>query len=276
MWRPLLPPQFPIKICIYFLFTSLHFSVEISTFSLLFYWNLYFLLTSLLKPLLRFHFSIEFFTFWSLSYWNLYFLSIFYWNLYFLITLLFKSLLFLNFSIDFPVDIDTFWSLSYWNLYFFFFSIEISTFCHFLITFLLKFLPSDHVPIEIFALSAHFPLETPIYLFAFLITFLLKSLSDHFPIEISTFWSFSYWKLNLLFTFLLKPPLSVTFWSLSYCNFYFLITFLLKSLLSVTFCALSSWNLHFWILSVSLTTFLLKSLSDNFPIEISTFSSLFY
>ena len=38
---------------------SLYFSFEISTFSLLFYWNLYFLFTFLLKSLLALYFSIE-------------------------------------------------------------------------------------------------------------------------------------------------------------------------------------------------------------------------
>ena len=102
-----------------------------------------------------------------------------------------------------------------------------------------------------------------------LFTFLLKSpLSDHFPIEISSFWSLSYWNpyflstflLNLyfLFTFLLKSPLSdhfpieiSSFWSLSYWNLYFLSTF---SIEISTFSLLFYWNLLF------LTTFLMKSL----------------
>ena len=89
------------------------FLIKISTFSLLFYWNLYvlmdfswlfqwvlyFLITFLLKSLLSLYFSIEIRTFsllfcsnhytFSLFYWNLYFLlscSLFYWNLYFLCT----------------------------------------------------------------------------------------------------------------------------------------------------------------------------------------------
>ena len=69
---------------------SLHFSIEISTFSLLF----------VLKPLLSLYFSIEISTFSLLFYWNLYFLFEFYWNLNFLFTCLLKSLLFLYFSIE--------------------------------------------------------------------------------------------------------------------------------------------------------------------------------
>ena len=102
-----------------------------------------------------------------------------------------------------------------------------------------------------------------------LFTFLLKSpLSDHFPIEISSFWSLSYWNLLFLITFLLKSLLSLyfsieisTFSLLFYWNLLFLITFLLKSLLSLyfsieisTFSLLFYWNLLF------LTTFLMKSL----------------
>ena len=97
----------------------------ISTFSELFYWNLYFLLTFPLKSLLSLNFPIEISTFSSLSYWNLYFL----W------TFLLKSLL----SLNFHIEISTFFELSYWNLYFlfavllkslyfFYFPIEISTF----------------------------------------------------------------------------------------------------------------------------------------------------
>ena len=57
--------------------TSLYFSIEISTFSKRSYWNLYFLLTFLLKSLLSLYFSIEISTFSWLSYWNLYFLFTF-------------------------------------------------------------------------------------------------------------------------------------------------------------------------------------------------------
>ena len=69
---------------------SLYFSIEISTFSLLFYWNLYFLFANLyfliirLKSLPSLDFAIEISTFFllsieistssMLSYWNLYFL----------------------------------------------------------------------------------------------------------------------------------------------------------------------------------------------------------
>ena len=60
----------------------------------------------------------------------------------------------------------------------------------------------------------------------FLYTFLLKSLlSRHFPIEISTVWSLFYWNLCFLFTFRLKFLPSVTFWSLSFWNPYLFITF---------------------------------------------------
>ena len=51
---------------------SVHSSVEISSFSSLFYWV--FLFTFLLKSLLSLHFSIEISTFSSLFYWHLYFL----------------------------------------------------------------------------------------------------------------------------------------------------------------------------------------------------------
>ena len=92
---------------------ALYCSIEISTFSLPFYWNLYFPLTFLLKSRL-FFFSIEISAFSFLLYWNLYFLFtcllksplshylfieistfslLFCWNLYFLIACLLKSLL---------------------------------------------------------------------------------------------------------------------------------------------------------------------------------------
>ena len=96
-----------------------------STFSQLSYWNLYFLLTFVLKSLLSLNFLSEISTFSELSYWNLYFLS----------TFLLKTLL----SLNFPIEISTFSQLSYWNLYYlstfllksllsFYFFIEISTF----------------------------------------------------------------------------------------------------------------------------------------------------
>ena len=100
-----------------------------------------------------------------------------------------------------------------------------------------------------------------------LFTFLLKSpLSDHFPIEISSFWSLSYWNLYFLSTFLLKSLLSLyfsieisSFWPKSPLSDHFPIEI-------STFSLLFYWNLYF------LFTFLLKSpLSDHFPIEISTF-----
>ena len=59
---------------------------KISTFSLLFYWNLHFLFTFLLKPLLSLDFSSEISTFSLLFYWNLSTFSsfslLFYWDLY--------------------------------------------------------------------------------------------------------------------------------------------------------------------------------------------------
>ena len=116
------------------------FPMEISTFSLLFYWNLYFLFTFLwksllslylsieistssliflLKSLLSFYFSIEISTFSLLfNKWIIYFLALSNrfpnWNFYF------RSL-----SEHFPIEVSTFWSFSYWN----------PTFCHFLSTF---------------------------------------------------------------------------------------------------------------------------------------------
>ena len=104
---------------------SLNLSIEISTFftfllnslfSLhIFSWNLYFLFTLPLKPLLSLHFSLVIFTFSSL----------FYWNLCFLFTFLLKSLQSLNFDWN-----STFFSLTLWNLYFlsFHFPIELRTF----------------------------------------------------------------------------------------------------------------------------------------------------
>ena len=134
---------------LYFLFTfllksplSLHFSIEtaafslleISTFSLLFYWNLSFSL----------YFSIENTTLSLLLYWNLYFLFtcllkiptfslLFGWNLYFPITFLWKSFL----SLHFPMEISIF---LYFSIETSIFSIETSTFSllYFFFTFLLK------------------------------------------------------------------------------------------------------------------------------------------
>ena len=71
---------------LYFLFTFLlkpPLSL-IACFSLLFYWNVYFRFTFLLKPLLSLHSSIEMSTCSLLSYWNLLFALLLYWNLYFL------------------------------------------------------------------------------------------------------------------------------------------------------------------------------------------------
>ena len=102
---------------------SLYFSMEISTFSLLFYWNLYSIEIT--------YFSIEISTF----------LSLFHWNLYFLITFLLKSLL--SLSLYFSIEITCF---SYWNL-------------SFLITFLLKSLLSCHFSIEILLKSLLFSVK---------------------------------------------------------------------------------------------------------------------
>ena len=71
--------QLPNMLCLYHL-------IEISTFSLLLYWNLYFFLSIEISTLLFF--------------WNLYFLLLFYWNLFFLFAFLLRSLLSLYFSID--------------------------------------------------------------------------------------------------------------------------------------------------------------------------------
>ena len=90
---------------------SLYFSIETSTFSLRFYWNHYFLFTFLLQSLLSRYFSIGTSTFSLLFFWNLYFLCtfllksllsflLFSWNRYFLFTCLLKSLLSLYFSIE--------------------------------------------------------------------------------------------------------------------------------------------------------------------------------
>ena len=100
--------------------------LNIDPFFWLFYWNLCFLCTALLKSLLSLYFSIEISSFSSL----------FYWNLYFLFTFLLKSLL----SLYFSIDISSFSLLFYWNLYF-------------LLTFLLKSLLSRNFPIEIYTFS---------------------------------------------------------------------------------------------------------------------------
>ena len=99
---------------------TLYFSIEISSFWPLSYWNLLFLITFLLKSLLSEHLSIEISTFSLL----------FYWNLLFLTTFLLKSPL----SDHFPIEISTFSLLS----------IEISTF-----PLLFYWILSDHFPNEI-------------------------------------------------------------------------------------------------------------------------------
>ena len=106
---------------------SLYFSIETSTFSFLFYWNLDFLLTFLLKSRLPLDFPIEISTFSLLCYWNLYFLFTFrlksllslylpYWKFYFLYTFLLNPLL----SLYFSIETSTFSLLFHWYLYCFF------------------------------------------------------------------------------------------------------------------------------------------------------------
>ena len=146
---------------LYFLFTSLSFYWNF-LFTLLFYLQLYFLFTFPFAFLLSLYFSIEMPTFSLLFYWNLYFFQfsieistiplLFYWNLYFLFTFLFASLLSLYFSNEvstffyFCIEISTFSLLFYWNLYF------SLTFCwnlYFLFAFLVKSLFSLYFSIEI-------------------------------------------------------------------------------------------------------------------------------
>ena len=105
---------------------TLYFSIEISSFWPLSYWNLYFLTTFLLKSLLSEYFSIEISTFSLLSIEISSFWPLRYWNLDFLSTFLLKSLL----SLYFSIEISTFSLLFYWNLLF-------------LTTFLLKSLLSE-------------------------------------------------------------------------------------------------------------------------------------
>ena len=155
--------------------------MKISTFSLLFYWNLYFLFTSPLKSLLSLYFSIEISTFSLL----------FYWNPYFLFTFLLKSIL----SLYFSIEISTFSLLFYWNL-------------DFLCTFLFKSLLSLYFSIEISTFSLQYQIYTFFLLFYwnlyFLYTFLLKSLlSLYFSFEIST--------VSILFYSNLSFPLPLNF-----------------------------------------------------------------
>ena len=155
IWTSILSLTFLLKSLV-----SLHGSIEISSFSSLFYWNLYFLFTFLLISLLSLYFSIYFSI--EISTFSL----LFFWNLYFLFTFVLKSLLSLNFSIE----ISTFSLLFDWNLYFLF-------------TFLLKSLLSLNFSIEISTFSLLF--DWNLY---FLSTFLLKSLlSLYFSFEISAF-----------------------------------------------------------------------------------------
>ena len=168
--------SFPLITALLKSLLSDHFSIEISTAWPLFYWNLHFLITFLLKSL----FSVTFWwksllsvTFWSLPYWNLYFLSLSnwtlslsYWNFHFLKSLFLMTFLLKLLSDDFPTD----------------FPIEKSTFCHFLSTFLLQSLLFDD---PTFWWLCHWNLY-------FLITW--------FPIDFSTFSSLSYWKPYFLCT----------------------------------------------------------------------------
>ena len=118
--QALLSLYFPIETSTFLLLKSLfslYFSIEISTFYLLFYWNLYFLVTFLLE-------SVRSVTFSTLSY-----------SKHFLL----KSLLFDHFPIEIPTFLFTFFfEISTFGH----FPIEISTFCHFLSAFLLKSLIS--------------------------------------------------------------------------------------------------------------------------------------
>ena len=117
------------KFCFYWKMKSLltlYFSIEISSFWPLSYWNPYFLTTFLLKSLLSQYFSIEISTFSLLSIEISSFWPLHYWNLDFLNTFLLKSLL----SLYFSIEISTFSLLFYWNLLF-------------LTTFLLKSLLSE-------------------------------------------------------------------------------------------------------------------------------------
>ena len=188
-----------------------------------------------------------------------------------MITFLLTSLLFLHFQLKSLLSV-TLWSLSYWNFYFLLLLITLLN-LYLLITFPSKSLLSDHFSINTYFSS----------LFYCVLYFL--SISNRFPIEISTFWSLFFWNLYRPITFLLKFLLSEHFpietfllsdtFRFLHCSIqistwcHFPITFLLKSLLSVGFWSLSFWNLYF------LTTVLLKPLLfDHFPIEISTFWSV--
>ena len=151
-----------------FFFLSLYFSIEISTFSLLFYWNLHFsfsllfywnlycLFAFLLKPLQSLYFSFEIcFFFFLIFYWNLhlffYFpiyieistfsIFLFYWNFYFSLHLLYFSFEISSFSL-LSIEISTFFLLFFWNQYTFsLLSLEISTFFSFLLKSLLFVFP---------------------------------------------------------------------------------------------------------------------------------------
>ena len=179
---------------LYFLFAFvlkpllLYFSIEISIVSLLFYCPC----TFALKSLLSFHFSVEISTFFLLFHWNLPLLSLYFsfeistvsllfdWNLYFLFAFVLKPLL-LYFSIEISIVCLLFYCpfTLHWNLYFlstcqlksllsFYFSIE--TCLYFLFTFLLKSLLSLYLSFEISTFSLLF-----YWNLYFLFTFLLES-----------------------------------------------------------------------------------------------------
>ena len=148
--------------------------------------------------------SVEIITFSSLFYWNLYFLLVlFFWNLYLLITFRLKPLLLLkplhpfHFPIEivtfssFSIEITTFYALSFSNIYP---SLLFYWHLYFLITFLLE---------PLLAIS------TSLYLTYFLLKSLLShhfsiraSSSLYFSIEISTFSALFFWNLYFPCTFL--------------------------------------------------------------------------
>ena len=168
--------------------------------------------------LLSFNFSIEISTFSSLFYWNLYISLLFFWNLDILFTLLLKSLLSLYFSIEIltslysSFEISTFSLLFYWNLYFLFTFLLKSLL---LFTFLLKSLLSLYFPfcISTFLLKSLLSLYFSIEISTFSLPFFLKSRhSLDSSIQISTFSLLFYWNLYISLRF--------------YWNLYFLFTVL--------------------------------------------------
>ena len=137
-----------------------YFSVEISTFSVVFYWDLPF-----------FTFLLEFQLFLLLLYWNLYFcFSV----VYLLFTFLLVSLFLFFYSIEisifflyFSTEIFTFSWLFCWNLYFP---------CTFLLKFLLLFYWNLYFLFTFLLrslLSRYFSIGIPTFLFAFILKSLL-------------------------------------------------------------------------------------------------------